>query len=92
MPLISSEATFGEDGRPLERPDGRFRFPKRAHIPPNTAREVVASDPADPSGEPRVLSAAVIPFAGIAFAYVGIETSLIVFAIPYAAEFGLSAD
>ena len=33
-----------------------------------------------------------IPFAGIAFAYVGIETALIVFAIPYAAERGLAEE
>ncbi len=34
----------------------------------------------------RLLSGRMIPFAGIAFAYVGIETSLVIFAIPYALE------
>jgi len=44
------------------------------------------------SGKRNVLSTAMIPFAGIAFAYVGIETALIVFAIPYSAERGLAEE
>ena len=67
------------------------RFPPRECNSTSDPEEVGPVEP-DPSAEPSVLSGAVIPFAGIAFAYVGIEASLNVFAIPYAAESGLSAE
>jgi len=68
------------------------------HFPPHPrqgggdARGAHAGEGLDSSRRPMVLSGAVLPFAGIAFAYVGIEASLIVFAIPYAAEFGLPPE
>jgi fucose permease len=40
------------------------------------------------SGAPRVVTA-ILPYAAVAFAYVGIEGSLIVFAEPYAGSLGL---
>ena len=68
------------------------RFPPHEYPRAREAHDTTSTEGPDPSGEPRVLSLAMIPFAGIAFAYVGIETSLVVFAIPYAAEFGLSVE
>jgi fucose permease len=67
------------------------RFPSRELSHSSHAPDDESIQRSDRSGERRVLSGAMIPFAGIAFAYVGIETSLVVFAIPYSAEFGLSA-
>lgn len=51
-----------------------------------------APDPrADATPHGRVSATALLPFAAMAFAYVGVESSLTVFAIPYAAD-GLSLD
>lgn len=52
-----------------------------------------------PAPEPReaaraagAVSAALLPFAAISFAYVGIEAALTVFAVPYAGHLGLAAS
>lgn len=44
-----------------------------------------------PGSGQRVVSAALLPFAIIAFAYVGVETALTMFAVPYASD-GLMLD
>jgi FHS family glucose/mannose:H+ symporter-like MFS transporter len=56
------------------------RFPKPLAVRPKR-------EPHSPS----TLSTALLPFALIAFAYVGVEAGITVFAVPYAAE-GLSLD
>jgi len=49
------------------------RFPQP---PPHRPAEAAPAEP--------ILSASLLPFAGVAFAYVGVESALTVFAVPYA--------
>jgi len=48
-----------------------------------------ARDTAMTEARESVISWALLPFSGVAFAYVGIEAAMIVFAIPYAEHVGL---
>jgi len=67
-------------------------FPPRTILREIAGAKLDSLENFDEPDEPSPLSGSIIPFAGIAFAYVGIEASLVVFAIPYAGELGRSAE
>jgi fucose permease len=106
MTLVHAGATLGAVAGPLlagwlaARGDwsDSFRWTGVAHLALAGAAFAVRFAPPDRSAETRaargrsgLLSAALLPFALISFAYVGVEGALTVFAMPYAGE-GLGLD